>query len=332
MQSIRFTMIKHCLVALAMFCSCSMSMAATLSLKQLLQEERQWAGLHTKTVKLGDITWTYSEGGQANKPPILLLHGVAGSRDNWNRVASYLTKDYHVIIPDLPLHGDTKVPKEYDPQPAVMVDSVGDLMRHLKLKNVHVAGHSMGGGLATYFAAKYFYNVQSVFLVAPAGVYEKANTRFLKNPDSINDMLIQKPGDFKRIFADAMHKPPFLPEAYLKEQEASMIANLPQQRRIMKRMIEIAKLYKPGGYKLVLRAIEAPTLVVMGREDRIINVEVAEELAEHLKNDEPVVILDNVGHMPIMEAEQLVVQQYLPFLKKAQAWNSPFKGVMPDAR
>lgn len=31
------------------------------------------------------------------------------------------------------------------------------------------------------------------------------------------------------------------------------------------------------------------------------------------------IILDNVGHMPILEADQLVVQQYLPFLSKIQA-------------
>ncbi|MFI7901111.1 alpha/beta hydrolase, partial [Acinetobacter baumannii] len=32
----------------------------------------------------------------------------------------------------------------------------------------------------------------------------------------------------------------------------------------------------------------------------------------------PPVILENVGHMPILEAEQLVIQQYVPFLLKVE--------------
>lgn len=312
-------------VSLLLLCTLQQSMAANLSLQDIFKEERAWAGLETKTAKVGNVSWTYSEGGRVGQPVVVLLHGMSGSRDNWNRVASYLTKDFHVIIPDLPLHGETTVPDDYDPQPAEIVDSLGELTRHLNLKNIHLAGHSFGGGVSTYFAAKYFFNVQSLFLVAPAGVYAKAKSEFLTNPDSIQKMMIQKPGDFERIMPYVMHKPPFLPAAYLKEQEAAMIALLPQQRRIINRSIELAKLYKPDGFKLVLKAIEAPTLIMMGREDRIINVEVSEELAEHLKNEEPVVVLDGIGHMVIMEAEQLVAQAYLPFLRKAQAWNNPFK-------
>ncbi|SSS15449.1 alpha/beta superfamily hydrolase/acyltransferase [Acinetobacter baumannii] len=48
------------------------------------------------------------------------------------------------------------------------------------------------------------------------------------------------------------------------------------------------------------------------------NVEVANELKRLLKNAQPPVILENVGHMPILEAEQLVIQQYVPFLLKVE--------------
>ncbi|WP_424938660.1 alpha/beta fold hydrolase, partial [Acinetobacter ursingii] len=72
-----------------------------------LQQQRNWAGLKTKSLKVDDITWVYSEGGASNKPTILLIHGLAGSRDNWNSIAKVLTPYYHVIIPDLPMAGDT---------------------------------------------------------------------------------------------------------------------------------------------------------------------------------------------------------------------------------
>lgn len=64
------------------------------------------------------------------------------------------------------------------------------------------------------------------------------------------------------------------------------------------------------------RSIDAPALIIWGKQDQIINVEAAQELKGLLKNAEQPVILDGVGHMPILEAEQLTVRPYLNFLKK----------------
>ena len=85
-----------------------------LSLQSYLLQERVTAGLKTKTLKVDDIVWSYNEGGAVDKPTILLIHGFAGNRDNWNRVAQFLTPYYHVVIPDLPTNGDTKVPDDFD--------------------------------------------------------------------------------------------------------------------------------------------------------------------------------------------------------------------------
>src|SRR5690606_24550865 len=76
-------------------------------LQLYLSQQRIQAGLQSKTLKIGDVTWSYSEGGAKNKPSVILIHGLAGTRDNWNRVAQFLTPYYHVIIPDLPSNGDT---------------------------------------------------------------------------------------------------------------------------------------------------------------------------------------------------------------------------------
>ena len=42
-----------------------------MSFQNVLQQERAWAGLQSKTLKVGDITWSYSEGVQAGKPIVL---------------------------------------------------------------------------------------------------------------------------------------------------------------------------------------------------------------------------------------------------------------------
>ncbi|WP_139160646.1 alpha/beta fold hydrolase, partial [Acinetobacter baumannii] len=127
----------------------AISAASGIDIQNVLQQERAWAGLQTKHLKVGDIEWVYSESGNSSKPTIILIHGLAGSRDNWNRVAYNLTPYYHVIIPDLPAHGDTKIPNDFD----LSIPNLTEKLRrfaeagHFE-KNVHIAGHSMGGALA----------------------------------------------------------------------------------------------------------------------------------------------------------------------------------------
>ena len=48
-----------------------------VSFQTILQQERNWAGLQSKSLKVGDITWSYSEGGSSTKPTLLLIHGLA---------------------------------------------------------------------------------------------------------------------------------------------------------------------------------------------------------------------------------------------------------------
>ncbi len=96
---------KHMIQMLLTICVASSIQAAELNFQKVLEQERAWAGLSSKKVKNNEIEWTYSEGGDPRKPTLLLLHGLSGTRDNWNRVARYLTPNYHVIIPDLPAHG-----------------------------------------------------------------------------------------------------------------------------------------------------------------------------------------------------------------------------------
>lgn len=120
----------------------------------------------------------------------------------------------------------------------------------------------------------------------------------------------------------AMHNPPFIPKEIAQAQEKMMIGQIEQTQKMVDQIIALNKLFTPDSFALLAKSIDAPTLILWGKQDKIINVEVAPELKSLLKNAQAPVILDNVGHMPILEADQLVVQQYLPFLSKTQAQKS----------
>lgn len=301
------------------------------SFAQVLQEERTWAGLTTRTLKVGDIEWAYSEGGDKSKPTVLLIHGLSGSRDNWNRVARYLTPYYHVIIPDLPNHGDTKVPADYDPQVPSMVESLRRFTEAANLtKNLNVAGHSLGGAVASLYAAQYFFDVQSLLLVDSAGVFKTTQSPYLKDPTLLRNLVVTKPGDFDRLMKIVMYNAPFIPSMLKQEQEQVMISHADNTRKVIEQLIKMYGFYTPETFALAARAIEAPTLIIWGKQDKIIDVNVVPELKGLIKNAEEPVILPNVGHTPILEAEQLVIQNYLPFLQKSVAKPNPFAGSTPQ--
>ena len=301
------------------------------SFAQVLQEERTWAGLTTRTLKVGDIEWAYSEGGDKSKPTVMLIHGLSGSRDNWNRVARYLTPYYHVIIPDLPDHGDTKVPADYDPQVPSMVESLRRFTEAANLtKNLNVAGHSLGGAVASLYAAQYFFDVQSLLLIDSAGVFKTTQSPYLKDPTLLRNLVVSKPGDFDNLMKIAMYNVPFIPSMLKQEQEKVMMSHADNTRKVIEQLIKMYGYYTPETFALAARAIEAPTLIIWGKQDKIIDVNVVPELKGLIKNAEDPVILPNVGHTPILEAEQLVIQKYLPFLQKSVARPNPFAGSTPQ--
>ena len=76
-KAITATLLSCSLITIAV--STAQAAEIEMSFQNLLQQERTWAGLQTKTLKVGDITWSYSEGGQAGKPIVILIQSDRSS-------------------------------------------------------------------------------------------------------------------------------------------------------------------------------------------------------------------------------------------------------------
>ena len=123
----------------------------TAQLADFMRQERGWAGLSTHVATLPDNTpVTYSEGGPAAAPTLVLLHGYTGDRNHWNRVARELTPRWHLIVPDLPGHGET--PLDDNASADGMSNTLIDFARALGLDDYTLVGHSMGGAVAELWA------------------------------------------------------------------------------------------------------------------------------------------------------------------------------------
>lgn len=88
-----------------------------------------------------------------NGPPLIILHGLYGSSDNWSSIAKAVSNSFTVYLPDQRNHGQSPHSDINDYNS--MRDDLYEMMGDLNLKKIYLAGHSMGGKTAISFAAEY---------------------------------------------------------------------------------------------------------------------------------------------------------------------------------
>jgi pimeloyl-ACP methyl ester carboxylesterase len=88
-----------------------------------------------------------------NGEPLLILHGLFGSSDNWMTLGSVFSKHFQVILVDLRNHGQSPHSEQWDYQS--MAEDIYNLCKKLGLKKINLLGHSMGGKVGMTLAGKY---------------------------------------------------------------------------------------------------------------------------------------------------------------------------------
>ena len=272
------------------------------------EQEREWAGLETNRLEVAGYPLVYSRGGADDAPVLLMLHGYSGSRDDFNRVASYLVDDFQLIIPDLPGHGATPLAPEQDVSAVATVERINALVDKLGIDRFHVVGHSLGGAYAIQVAITRISRVNSLTLIASAGVYEN-------NPSDVmarinageNPLLVREQSDLARVMALVMAEPPFVPRElhgplyrYQSERQANY-------RRVFQAIEESRDHFTPQTFRSGLGFIRAPVLLLWGEKDALFPPVVLDEIQPAFRNAQRVV-LPGIGHMPPREAPRLTAQ------------------------
>lgn len=101
--------------------------------------------------------------------PLIILHGVFGSSDNWQSQARAFAEKYKVYLVDLRNHGNSFHSDAFDYR--VMSEDVQALMKSEGLEKAHVLGHSMGGKVAMYLACQFPQLVTQLIVVDIAPKY-----------------------------------------------------------------------------------------------------------------------------------------------------------------
>jgi esterase len=95
--------------------------------------------------------------------PMIIMHGIFGSSDNWLTQARLFSSKYHVFTLDLRNHGQSEHSDEFD-YPA-MANDLQEFIDSKKLENAIVIGHSMGGKVAMNFALAHPEKLEKLIVV-----------------------------------------------------------------------------------------------------------------------------------------------------------------------
>ncbi|MGI9527364.1 MAG: alpha/beta fold hydrolase, partial [Weeksellaceae bacterium] len=94
---------------------------------------------------------------------VVLLHGFLENHKMWNEFATILSKDYHLIIPDLLGHGDTPTASEKHTM-EMQAEHVINILNHKEIESATFIGHSMGGYISMAIARDYPEKVKGICL------------------------------------------------------------------------------------------------------------------------------------------------------------------------
>jgi abhydrolase domain-containing protein 6 len=277
----------------------------------LIGLERFTSGLNRRVVQVGDHRIVYSEGGQGE--PVVLLHGFGASADSWNRFAKQLTRRYQVIAPDQPGWGaSTRIESASYGYPA-QVERLHQFLSALGLKLVHLVGHSMGGFIASAYAARYPDEVITLGLIAPHGMTEPEPSELFRDVAKGDNWLVAttRP-EFDRLLNKVFAKRPYAPKAVLNYLADHAIRNSAQSAKIF---AEMQTNNPPLADRLA--NVTAPTWIVWGDQDRVLHVSSADLFRQGIKKSE-VMIIPGSGHMPLVENAGACSKAWLAFVEKSR--------------
>jgi pimeloyl-ACP methyl ester carboxylesterase len=262
--------------------------------------------METKTLQLSNADLTYVDEG--NGEPIMLLHGFCGSSGYWEKVIPALSKKYRVLAPDLPGHGGSAAVDDAD-SIEVLADYMKRFLDGLKLDQVTLFGHSLGGYITLAFAEKYAKRLNGFSLVHstafPDG--EEAKKGRDANIEKVNNEGIS-------ALIDGLVPKLFSPD------------NLERNAADIAAAIQIGYLTAPNGAISALKAMKErqdrnhvlkdtslPVLLIAGEKDQVIPVEKTFSMSrENIKHT----IIKGSGHMSMYENTQTLVKELELFLAR----------------
>ena len=262
-----------------------------------------------KSIAIGGVNINYLEIGQGE--PILLLHGLFAQKEQWSvLMCSMSLAGFNVIAPDLPGYATSLDFPISVYQLENQAQLMNDMMRALGKTRIHIAGSSMGGTIAAFYARAYPKEIKTLaFIGAPLGIISWSPQMKVAIFSGVNPFipisLEQFDLEMKLIFYQV---PP------INAADKLMLVNeYKQNNQHYQQIWDIINFYNRALNSAVVSP--PPTLILWGANDSIFSIEGMQILQARYKYSRAQRMAE-AGHLPMLEKPNEVSMLYKAFLNK----------------
>lgn len=238
--------------------------------------------------------------------PVVLIHGLGASAEIWSANLDALSAHHRVYAPDLPGFGLTEKPGWIDYSPPAYSRFIREFMTAAGIGRASLVGHSLGGGVALRAILDEPERVDRLVLVSSAGLGRDVSLPLRVASLPGFDRVFFKPS--LAVFTRFLHRLVYDPAAITPE-FARMYYEMFFQPGSVRAFTGILRAIatlggaRPGvldDIRKGLGTISAPTLIVWGRQDRILPVSQGVDAAGRIPGAR-LHIFERCGHMPNLE-------------------------------
>jgi pimeloyl-ACP methyl ester carboxylesterase len=292
--------------------------------------------VETRTVQVHGRAVSYAEAGAGQL--LLLIHGMAGTAENWKSVIEPLALRHSVIAPDFPGHGLSE-PGGGDYSLGSLASGLRDLLLTLGHERATLVGHSLGGGVALQFTYQFPEMVERLVLVSSGGLGPDVSPILRAAALPGADLFIsatagigQRAGSLVGRGLGVLGLRPNADVAEVARGYASLAH--PERRKAF--LATLRSVVGTEGQRVAaldrLYLAEAlPLQIIWGDSDPIIPVEHAEEAHRELPSSR-LEIFEGVGHVPQLECPGRFIATLERFLEETEParfdrdeWRARFK-------
>jgi pimeloyl-ACP methyl ester carboxylesterase len=268
-------------------------------------------------------------------PAVLLLHGFAGSAEDWRPTAELLARSgYRAIAVDGLGFGRSAKPGDAPYSLALSADLYAALLDALGVGRAAVVAHSMGGKYALGLALLHPARVASLTLACTDGFTEGSPLTRAGGWPVVGDALVwvsSRPAVVRAALGAAFHAPELhVTEELLERAQAAMSG--PDNRRALtalSRRYDATDLRKTG-LSARLGELRAPTLVIWGEQDRVFPLETTGRAAADAIPGATLAVIPRCGHFPQLEARRAFGGLLLGFLAGAGSPAGTPRAALPE--